>query len=77
MSAELSRRASCRSRTQGERWAYQSMLAICFAVFLVAALIECLLPWRWASLAGRWSRKSVLVEAMEAAKTTVPFAFMG
>lgn len=77
MNAQTSRHPSSRSRSQGERFAYQAMLAVGFVIFLVAALIECLLPWRWRTIAERWSRKSVLVEAMEAAKTTIPFAFMG
>jgi hypothetical protein len=77
VSAHIARRTQMRGRPQGERWVYQTMLAAGFMIFLVAALIECLLPWRWRGIAERWSRKSVIVEAMEAAKTTIPFAFMG
>ena len=77
MTANTMKRTAPRGKSSGERWVYHAMLAAGFVIFLTAALVECLLPWRWRTIAGRWSHTSVIVEAMEAAKTTIPFAFMG
>lgn len=77
MNARSQRRVGMRDRGDGERFAYNVMLAAGFAIFLAAALLECLLPWRWSAILGRWSRKSPIEEALDAARTTIPFAFMG
>jgi hypothetical protein len=77
MTAKDTRRGTPRNRTGGEHWVYNAVLAAGFLVFLAAALVECLMPWRWRGIADRWSHQSVIAEAMDAAKTTIPFAFMG
>jgi hypothetical protein len=70
------RREYQKGKAREERFAYQALLAICFAVFLAVALVEFLLPWRWQAIAQRGGG-SVIVEALDAARTTIPFAFMG
>lgn len=70
-------RRSHRGKAGPERATYRIVLAAGFLFFLAAALVECLMPWRWSEIARRWSEKSIVTEAMDAAKTTIPFAFMG
>lgn len=49
-----------------------------FAIFLVVAMVERVLPSSWRSqVLGTASGKSVFGEARSAARTFVPFAFMG
>jgi hypothetical protein len=55
---------------------YRLMFAVCVTVFLVAAVISRLLPWNWRFVGDEVKRKSVVEEAMEAANTVLPYAFM-
>lgn len=49
-----------------------------FAVFLVAATVERILPMRWLrKRADRSPRKSIFEQAKEAANTCAAYAFMG
>jgi len=57
---------------------YRRLYALCFAVFLIVALVSRLLPRRLRPLAGRGApRRSIVAEASAAANAAVPFAFMG
>jgi hypothetical protein len=51
---------------------FRIILAACFSVFLVAALIELLLPWSW-----RRQRPSPIASAWRSARTCTAYAFMG
>lgn len=54
---------------------FRLIFAASFAIFLVAALVERLLPHRW--LNRTVARKPVLEQAKEAANTCAAYAFMG
>jgi hypothetical protein len=54
---------------------FRLIFAVCFAVFLVAALVARLLAPFGARAAG--PRRSIIDEARTAAQTSLPFAFMG
>lgn len=61
-----------------EAWDFRLIFATSFAIFLVAAVVGRLLPWRWSPRpAGRAGSKSVIAEARATTNTFVPFAFMG
>jgi hypothetical protein len=47
-----------------------------FAIFLMVAIVERFLPSQWRQL-GADGNKSIIGEARAAARTFVPFAFMG
>jgi hypothetical protein len=51
---------------------FRMILAVCFAVFLIAALIERLLPWSW-----RTPKPSPIAHAWRSAHTCTAYAFMG
>lgn len=51
---------------------FRLILAVCFSVFLVAALVERLLPWSW-----RRPKPSPIAHAWRAAHTCTAYAFMG
>lgn len=54
---------------------YRFIFAICFSVFLCAAIVERLMPWNWIRRAS--PRRSVFEQAKEAAGTCTAYAFMG
>jgi hypothetical protein len=47
-----------------------------FVIFLMVAIVERFLPSQWRPL-GAEGHKSIIGEARTAARTFVPFAFMG
>jgi hypothetical protein len=51
---------------------FRLILAVCFAVFLTAALLERLLPWSW-----RRPKPSPIAHAWRSANTCTAYAFMG
>lgn len=55
---------------------YRMVFAACIAVFLIAAVVTRLMPWRWWSGEAAGVRKSVVEEAWDAANTALPYAFM-
>src|SRR3954452_21979805 len=68
---------SARPRRE-EAGEYRLIFMVSFAIFLMVAVIERVLPTNWRSHAiGQDSGKSIFGEAKSAALTFVPFAFMG
>lgn len=55
---------------------YRLIFGVCFAIFLVAAVVSRLLPWSWRLSPDEPKRKSVVEEAYDAASTVLPYAFM-
>lgn len=51
---------------------FRLIFAVCFAVFLIAALLERLLPWTW-----RRGKASPFAQAWQSARTCTTYAFMG
>lgn len=51
---------------------FRLIFAVCFAVFLAAAVIERLLPWNWTR-----GRPSPVAHAWQSARTCATYAFMG
>lgn len=51
---------------------FRLILAVCFGVFLIAALIERLMPWSW-----RQRKPSPIAHAWRSAHTCTAYAFMG
>jgi hypothetical protein len=63
---------------RGETGEFRLIFMVSFAIFLMVAAIERVLPTSWRSHAvGQDSGKSIFGEAKSAARTFVPFAFMG
>jgi hypothetical protein len=66
-----------RSR-RGETSEFRLIFILTFVIFLLVAMVERVLPSNWRSqVFGTASGKSVFGEARSAARTFVPFAFMG
>lgn len=78
-SAAMTRSSSPASRPRrGEVGEFRLIFMISFAIFLMVAVIERVLPSSWRSHAlGPDGGKSIFGEARAAAHTFVPFAFMG
>ena len=56
---------------------YRVIYAVCFAVFLVAAIIERAMPWSWRGARAKAERRQSIIErAGEAAGTCTTYAFM-
>jgi Antenna complex alpha/beta subunit len=74
---------SNQSTSQGKRGAkrpieFRIIFAVCFAVFLLAAVVERLLPWKWLAPRSEGKRHlSIFEQAWEAAGTCTTYAFMG
>ena len=77
--APMTRSSSPSSRPRrGEVSEFRLIFMVSFAIFLMVAVIERVLPSSWRSHAfGPDSGKSIFGEARAAAHTFVPFAFMG
>ena len=56
---------------------YYLIAGVCFLVFLVAAIIERLMPWNWLRPAKNGQRGSIVARSWDAAKTCTIYAFMG
>jgi hypothetical protein len=56
---------------------YHLIFAASFIIFLVAAVIERLMPWTWLNTSRDRVRPSVFARALDAAKTCTAYAFMG
>jgi hypothetical protein len=69
--------ASSRPR-RGEASEFRLIFMVSFAIFLLVAMVERVLPSSWRSQVGAPDGgKSVIGEARAAARTFVPLAFMG
>jgi hypothetical protein len=75
----MSRSSSAALRPRrGETSEFRLIFMVSFAIFLMVAVIERVLPSSWRSHAlGHDGGKSIFGEARAAAHTFVPFAFMG
>jgi hypothetical protein len=63
---------------KSETLEFRLIFAVTFAVFLVAGLLECLLPLRWLSnRVARGQDKSIIERAADGARTCATYAFMG
>jgi hypothetical protein len=57
---------------------FRAIYFMCFAVFLIAAIAERLLPWNWqAQPQTSVRRRSIIEQVREAAGTCTAYAFMG
>jgi hypothetical protein len=73
----VARIAPLRSR-KGESGEFRLIFVLTFTIFLVVAMVERVLPSSWRSHSFKVDAgKSVFGEARSAARTFVPFAFMG
>jgi hypothetical protein len=55
---------------------FRLLYAVCFAVFLFAAVMQRLLPWTWFHDRSNGARQSVLDQARNAAGICATYAFM-
>ncbi len=55
---------------------FRLIFFVSFVIFLMVAIVERFLPSQWRPL-GADGHKSIIGEARSAARTFVPFAFMG
>lgn len=79
MSLDVHKRSgsSARRTDMADAIQYLVIYAVCFAVFLVAAIIERAMPWTWlGSRSSTERRPSILEQASEAAGTCTTYAFM-
>ncbi len=56
---------------------YHLIFAASFSIFLVAAMLERLMPWTWLNTIKDRRPPSVFARAWDAAKTCSAYAFMG
>ena len=56
---------------------YHVIFVLSFAFFLVAAVIEKLLPWTWWRKSNDARSRSVISRALGGARTCTAYAFMG
>ena len=76
MSMDFNRsRMSHATRADGEIVQFRLIYAICFGLFLLAAVIKRLLPWTWFARAQS-KRQSVFEQARNAAGICATYAFM-
>jgi len=67
-----------RGRAKSDQVDFNLIFAMCFVVFLLAAIGQRLLPGYWmGGQHGIFARKSVIAQALDSARTVVPYAFMG
>lgn len=59
-------------RDRVETLQFRLILVVCFGVFLIAALLERLMPWSW-----RRQKPSPIAHAWRSAHTCTAYAFMG
>lgn len=75
---QLATRRDVRRESRKDSLGFRLVFAAAFAIFLVAALADRLVPLRWLIGAARDERYlDILSEAHRAAQTYTPFAFMG
>ena len=63
------------TRANGEIIQFRLIYAICFGLFLLAAVIKRLLPWTW-FVRAESKRQSVFEQARNAAGICAAYAFM-
>lgn len=72
------RTQSASAHPKGKPIEYRLIVAIAFLVFLVAAIVEALLPHNLvARFTGRAKGKSIFQRARDSARTCAAYAFMG
>jgi hypothetical protein len=63
---------------KSETLQFRFIFAVTFVVFLLAGILEALLPFHWIGQnAQRIQRKSILERAADGARTCATYAFMG
>jgi len=78
MTDRQTRKSACARLHRQDEWEYRVLMAVGFAVFLLAAVMVRLLPRRWRPAGAPGAQRgSVIAAAREAAGATIPFAFMG
>lgn len=65
-----------KARLKQEEQEFRLLFIVSFVLFLTAALLSRLAPWRWLSPETRGGL-SIIGEAKAAANASLPFAFMG
>jgi len=71
-------KSSSQVRARSDQVDFNLIFAFCFTVFLVTEIGQRLLPGYW--MGGQQcanARKSIIAEALDSARTVVPYAFMG
>jgi hypothetical protein len=78
MSIDIDRQSMTQAtRADGEVIQFRLIYAICFSLFLLAAIVQRLLPWTWSARSPHaGSRRSVLEQARNAAGICATYAFM-
>jgi hypothetical protein len=79
MALALSKHSTSHVKRGGKRSIeFRIIFAVSFAFFLLAAVVERLLPWKWLALRPERKRQQTIFEqAWEAAGTCTTYAFMG
>ena len=77
MSIDIDRHTVTRATRADEVIQFRLIYAICFSLFLLAAIIQRLLPWNWSARSPHaGARRSVLEQARNAAGICATYAFM-
>jgi hypothetical protein len=78
MAVTLTERYSARDKSARKNGIeFHFILLVTFTFFLLAAIIERLLPWRWVGNRVARRHSSLLQQAWEQASTCTTYAFMG
>ncbi|MEM8573836.1 MAG: hypothetical protein AAGF48_04295 [Pseudomonadota bacterium] len=63
-------------RGEADSLQFRVLYVICFGIFLFAATVQALLPWRWFSRAEGEVQHSILAQAKNAAGICAGYVFM-
>ena len=77
MTTNLKQDRYTRKRERNERLDFRIIFALSFVIFLLASVGERLLPRHWLAGSQEKPRKTIIAEALETTRITVPYAFMG
>ncbi len=72
----MSMQATSTRRVDPEPIQFRLFYAICFMIFLVAAVIQKCLPWTWFGHREGGMRQSIFTQARNAAGICATYAFM-
>lgn len=63
-------------RGEPETIQFRLLYAVCFGIFLVAAVIQKVLPWHWFGRGAQSMHQSIFAQARNAAGICATYAFM-
>jgi hypothetical protein len=72
----MSMQTSIVRRSEADSLQFRLLYAFCFGIFLIAAAVQSLLPWRWFKKVEGMARHSIFAKARSAAAICAGYVFM-